>query len=250
MTSRRWVRGVFGIIALGALPLLSACTPAPMATGFDDPDEAVNRAVYAVNQDIDRAVIKPLSSGYGNVLPPPIRAGMTNVAANLALPSVVANSILQGRIENAVHSSVRFLVNTTLGLGGLIDVGSRVELEERDTDFGETLHVWGMEEGDYVVLPLFGPSTERDMLGRVVDLTLNPAVLLFPPKYDYVPAVAEAFDLVNGRYVYSGTYESVFNEGEDPYVSAKMYYLETRRQQLGGAAATEELYDLYDSAFE
>ncbi len=94
---------------------------------------------------------------------------------------MIVNNLLQGRLENAAHNSVRLLFNSTIGLGGLFDIATDIGLEERSTDFGATLHVWGAEEGAYVVLPLLGPSTERDALGTIVDFFTNPLTYALNP---------------------------------------------------------------------
>lgn len=233
-----------------ALAALSACSPAPVATGYDDPNEGFNRSIHDLNVAIDKVALKPASVVYGAVVPPPAKRGVSNFAHNLSLPGMVVNDILQGDIGDAFHNFMRFAVNSTIGLGGLIDVGTPNELEERPTDFGETLHVWGMGEGDYVVLPVFGPSTERDALGTVVDIAMNPVSLALPAEYRSIPTYAQVAGIVHNRYTYSGTFDAVLYEGEDPYLSAMLFYLDSRRFELSGDSATDELYDLYEDMYD
>ena len=125
-------------------------------------------------------LLKPASNAYGGGLPAPVRQGVGHFAGNLDLPRSVVNNVLQGRFPNAVHNTLRFVVNSTFGLAGLFDPATGIGLEARNTDFGETLHVWGVREGNYVELPFLGPSTERDTVGVGVDLFLNPLSYILP----------------------------------------------------------------------
>jgi len=130
-------------IALCALAL-TACTPAPTRTDFADPLERTNRAVHKVNIGIDQAFVRPTANTYGTVIPNPVRKGVSNFASNLNLPVMFANNLLQFRIEEAGTNMFRFLVNSTFGLAGLLDVATDAGIAPADTDFGETLHVWGV----------------------------------------------------------------------------------------------------------
>ncbi len=149
--------------------LLSGCTTAPQTRVEEDPWEGFNRGVYRFNSAVDRAVLKPAARGYRAVTPDWIETGITSFFANLSYTGVIVNDLLQGKGRLAARDTLRFLVNSTVGLLGFVDVASREGLTENDEDFGQTLAVWGVPSGPYLVLPFFGPSTVRDTPGQVVD---------------------------------------------------------------------------------
>jgi len=229
---------------------LAACAaPPPSATPWD-PLEPANRGIHAFNTGLDRFVLRPASKGYGTILPAPVRQGVSNVAANLDLPGDVANGLLQADPESVVQNSFRFVVNSTVGLGGLWDPASKIGLVHDQTDFGETLHVWGLGEGPYVELPAFGPSTLRDGVGTVVDIAFNPLgyALEFPEK-DYATA-AKLASRIGDRYRYGSTIDSILYESADSYAQARLLYLQNRRFELGQtvdqAAADDGFIDPYE----
>ncbi len=171
MTSHT-VRMALGLAALSSA-LLTGCAGAqrePMAR-IDDPYEAANRQSLAVSQ----AVFGPISSGYHAITPPIIRQGIDNVSSNLSEPRIFANDILQLRFNALATTAGRFVVNSTFGVGGLFDVATASGLPKQSGDFGQTLFVWGVGDGPYLVSPLFGPSTARDSVGFVVDEAGDPA---------------------------------------------------------------------------
>ena len=130
---------------------------------INDCFEKVNRGVFAFNQGLDKAIFKPLATGYRK-LPQPIRSGASNALGNLGNVVTIPNNILQGQIKDAGVNTLRFVINTTLGIGGLFDVASYYGLEKRDReDYGQTLGAWGVGEGCYFVLPVLGPTTVRDL---------------------------------------------------------------------------------------
>ena len=134
-----------------------------------DPFEPVNRAIFSFNNVADRIVLEPIAKGYKK-LPSPIQSGINNFLSNLRAPLVVVNQLLQGQGENAVQSSGRFIVNSTVGVFGLFDVAEKIGLEEKEEDYGQTLATWGVGDGFYIVLPLFGPSNLRDTSGMVLTM--------------------------------------------------------------------------------
>jgi len=140
----------------------------------DDPWEGFNRKVFAFNEVIDRYALKPAARGYRFITPDPVQTSVGNFFYNLGEPRTVLNSLLQGKGTNASVATGRFLINTTVGIGGLFDVASRMEITGREEDFGQTLAVWGAGEGAYLVLPLLGPSTVRDTAGLPADMYSYP----------------------------------------------------------------------------
>ena len=138
-----------------------------------DPLEPVNRAIFSFNNFADKIILEPAAKGYKK-LPSPIQSGIGNFLSNLKLPLVVVNQLLQGQGKNAAESSGRFIVNSTAGLFGLIDVAEKIGLEQKQEDFGQTLATWGIGDGFYIVLPIFGPSNVRDTAGMILTYTTDP----------------------------------------------------------------------------
>ena len=138
-----------------------------------DPLEPVNRAIFSFNNFADKIILEPAAKGYKK-LPSPIQSGIGNFLNNLKLPLVVVNQLLQGQGKNAAESSGRFIVNSTAGLLGLIDVAEKIGLEQKQEDFGQTLATWGIGDGFYIVLPIFGPSNVRDTAGMILTYTTDP----------------------------------------------------------------------------
>ena len=154
------------LAALACLAALSGC-----ATTADNPDpwEGLNRKTYAFNDAVDRAVLKPVAQGYEKVVPAPARTGINNFFSNLEDVGTSLNNILQGKMVDGINDAGRVILNSTLGLAGLIDVASMNGMEKHYEDFGQTLGWWGVGPGPYLVIPLLGPSTLRDGPAKVVD---------------------------------------------------------------------------------
>lgn len=152
---------------------LGGCASAPTANPAD-PLEGFNRAMFGFNDTVDTVLLKPAAQAYRAALPSLVRAGVNNFFYNLGEPWVAFNAALQGKGVAAAETMVRFGLNTFIGLGGLIDVASDLNLDRRNEDFGQTLGYWGVVSGPYLVLPLFGPSTFRDSLGFTLDYRADP----------------------------------------------------------------------------
>ncbi|WP_299685556.1 VacJ family lipoprotein [uncultured Tateyamaria sp.] len=216
---------------------LAACggnTPAATSPdGVFDPYETQNRKVHAFNRGLDRTLVRPAAIGYSTVLPDEIEDSIGQFASNLGEPSVMVNSLLQGDLRGAGLSTVRFLTNSTLGIFGLADVAAEFNLPEHDTDFGETLHVWGAREGPYLELPVLGPSNVRDTTGMIVDLFTNPlSYVIDEPERYYGTAAGVAAGLsTRGRF--TETVDSILYESADSYAQARLIYLQNRRFELG-----------------
>ena len=234
------------IVGSGALALVAACGPAPIPSGIDDPHEASNRRRHDFNRAVDRAVFRPTSTAYGTLVPQPVRTGVTNFSNNLSLPGEMMNGVLQGRPEDVMHNLFRFLVNTTFGIGGLLDPATDMGLAARNTDFGETLHVWGVGEGAFLEVPFYGPSTTRDFAGFVVDVATNPVGLFADWPNNEVIVGTKVLSRFDQRYQYSDFVDSVLYESADSYAQSRQMFLQSRRHALGGEEAETEIYDPYD----
>jgi len=166
-------RIIGSLIAIGAMALLTGCatvqSPDPR-----DPWESWNRGVQSFNDDVDGYVMKPVAKGYNWIMPNFADQAVTNFFSNLDDIGVFTNDLLQAKVMQSGMDTARFLVNTTAGVGGLIDVASMIDLPKHNEDFDQTLGVWGVPTGPYVVLPFFGPSSPRGVVGLVGDAAMNP----------------------------------------------------------------------------
>jgi len=225
-------RGKVALAAIVLLGLLGGC-----ATGGPvnprDPLEAPNRAVFEFNDGVDRVLIKPVAQAYRAVLPQPVRSGVRNFFGNLQDPWIGVNNLLQGKVEAGLTDWFRFATNSTIGLGGVIDVASGMRMAKHNEDFGQTLGVWGVPSGDYLVLPLFGPSTVRDGLGLIVDAYGYGGFwlprLIDPPHRVAWRNSLSALDIVNLRASLLDT-EGIFEAAAlDRYSFLRDAYLQRRR---------------------
>ncbi len=175
MLIKRVTKKAFKILALVmAVLCLQACASKGPVTDERDPNESFNRKIYAFNVKADKYVLRPVSRAYQFIVPSPIRSGVTNFFNNIDQITVIGNDILQLEFRDAADSSWRFLINSTLGLGGVINVAEHVGLERRHQDFGVTMGKWGWRDSRYMMVPFIGPSTLRDTTGRVGDYFLGP----------------------------------------------------------------------------
>nr|WP_246100437.1 VacJ family lipoprotein [Cereibacter sediminicola] len=228
------------LAVLGAFVSACAGTAGP-TQAINDPDETHNRQIHEFNKDVDKVVLRPASRTYA-VLPDPVERGIENFAENLDLPGETLNSLLQGRPGAAVENAARFVVNSTIGIGGLFDPARSMGLEGRGTGFGETLYVWGANEGVYGEVPFLGPRTERDLVGDVVDVALNPLRLIVPPAVRVAGGAAEVGSILGDRAQYSETIDSVLYESADSYSQARLLYLQNRRFELGQTGGADDVF--------
>lgn len=166
--------GVRGFcLALSCLALLLSGCAHTHKNGAYDPLEKVNRGIYAINDAVDRVALTPLAKGYTKLTPKPLRTMVSNFFDNVGYLDTILNDFLQGKGKQGVSDLARFLVNSTIGIGGLFDIAKDMGLEKHQEDFGQTLGVWGSGPGPYLVLPLYGPSTMRDAPGLAVSTVTN-----------------------------------------------------------------------------
>lgn len=172
-----YLRLVAATVAL--LACLSGCA-ARQGNNPRDPWEGYNRAIFSFNEGLDRAVIKPVAKGYQAVVPTPVNTVITNFFNNIGDVLIAVNDLLQGKVLDSASDLGRVALNSTLGIGGLIDVATGMTLEKHDEDFGQTFATWGIGDGPYFVLPLFGPATVRDTFGLLADWNTDPLVFARP----------------------------------------------------------------------
>lgn len=234
------------LVVLSCLLLATACA-APQAPvtqdGIYDPNEARNRRVHAFNKKLDTNVIRPVSRAYGAVVPDDFEIVIGRMSDNLGTPASVLNQILQGDIGGAAKNTLRFALNSTLGFAGAADIAADVGLPEDETDFGETLHVWGMAEGPYGEGYVTGPTTRRDSIGGIVDFVINPLGQIIPAPERYAAPVLKAGKLLGERNRFANTIDSVLYDSADSYAQARLLYLQKRRAELGIAPPAAEEID-------
>ena len=197
-----------------------------------DPIEPFNRAIFSFNNAADKIILEPVSKGYKK-LPSPLQSGISNFLSNLRMPLVVVNQILQGQGKNASESTGRFLVNSTIGVFGLIDVADKMGLEEKEEDFGQTLATWGVGDGFYIVLPFFGPSNVRDTAGMVLTYTTDPinAYAVSEGEAWVVPA-RTAVNAVDQRSKIIDEVNALRNNSLDYYAAVRSSYYQNRKAAI------------------
>ena len=204
-----------------------------------DPFEPVNRAIFSFNNVADRIVLEPISKGYKK-LPSPIQSGINNILSNLRAPLVVVNQLLQGQAENAVQSSGRFVVNSTVGVFGLFDVAEKIGLEEKEEDYGQTLATWGVGDGFYIVLPLFGPSNLRDTSGMVLTMLTDPinAYAVSEGEAWLVP-MRTAANAVDTRSQIIDEVNALRDNSVDYYAAVRSSYYQNRKAAINNVDDSE-----------
>lgn len=222
---------------------LSACagTESRHTDPEGDPWEGFNRKIHAFNMATDKALLRPIASGYDTVMPDPFQRGVGNFFRNLDFPVTLLNEVLQGMFEEGVVSTGRFLINTTIGVVGLFDVASKMGIPEYKEDFGQTLAVWGYENSRYLVLPIFGPSTFRDGIGRSVYGYGHPVAWAAREKGIYAPMI---LDIIQFRASYLDEDYQILN-AYDPYVFMRDVYLQNRLYKIHNGDPPLQDYDAY-----
>jgi phospholipid-binding lipoprotein MlaA len=215
--------------AFAAMAMSGCLTAGPNP---EDPYEDFNRQMFAFNDGLDRAVIKPVAQGYRAVTIEPIREGVGNFSANLGEPLTAVNHVLQGKIPDAGATVSRFLINSTVGLVGIFDPASAIGIGRTKEDFGQTLGTWGVDSGPFLVLPLIGPTNPRDLTGMGGDLALNP---LNYPEFDNDDAIRAGTAILWGIDAREGALEATdeLDQQIDPYTTVRRLYGRTRASDIG-----------------
>ena len=204
-----------------------------------DPFEPVNRAIFSFNNVADRIVLEPIAKGYKK-LPSPVQSGINNFLSNLRTPLVVVNQLLQGQGENAIQSSGRFILNSTVGVFGLFDVAEKMGFEEKEEDYGQTLATWGVGDGFYIVLPLFGPSNLRDTSGMVLTMMTDPinAYAVSEGEAWFVP-MRTAVNAVDTRSQIIDEVNALRDNSVDYYAAVRSSYYQNRKAAINNVDDSE-----------
>ena len=232
-------------LVLSTLILMTGCATVETPTE-GDPYESFNRSMYDFNKSIDTAVLKPLAEGYDAVTPDPVKTGVSNFFANLDELPTAANQFLQGKLGDGFSDIGRFVINTTIGLGGLFDVATSMGLEAHDEDFGQTLGAWGLKPGPYIVLPILGPTTFRDTVARPADNAIDP----LQEAFDHIPSRNSMYflSLVDLRYRLLPL-DAQLEDAVDEYSFVRDAFL-MRREFLVYDGDPPEDDDFYDECLE
>jgi len=223
------------VAATFMLALLAAgCADTPSTTPADpsDPYEAWNRRIFEMNMDLDARVMKPTAEAYVDVVPEFARNGIHNALVNFGAPVTFTNDVLQGEPESAGETLGRFLLNSTAGVGGLVDLATPAGIPYHDSDFGQTLGVWGVGPGPYLMLPLLGPDDPRDLLGTVADSFMDPLEYAGIRDYVYWSIGREAVNIVDTRAQNLESLDQLKKSSVDFYAATRSLYRQYRASKV------------------
>jgi phospholipid-binding lipoprotein MlaA len=230
-------------VAMGWLSILGGCASNPANPA--DAYEGTNRAFYDFNDTVDANVLKPVADAYTDAVPSPIRRSLHNAFDNLTYLETIFNGLLQGKFEQSGGDSLRMLVNSTAGLAGLFDPATELGLKHHDEDFGLTLGAWGVDQGTYLVLPLLGPTTGRDVWAWPVAIATDPLTYLSTPLEVWLPL--DATRVVDFRASADNAVRFRAAAALDPYVFTREAYLQNREYRVTGSpAATQPALNYFE----
>lgn len=239
-----------GVAAFLLAALVSACASGRSPENFGtvyDPLEPLNRSIFKINQAADFLVIRPVSATYRQVVPDPLQDMVTNFLRNLQTPVILLNEVLQGDWEGAEVALTRFFLNSSVGVGGLVDIAGygNPELAYRSEDFGQTLGVWGVGDGPYLVLPLLGPSNVRDGFGRVVDVASDPLTYV---ESDTLRLTRTGLTVVDARSRSLDALDEIERSSIDFYAAIRSLYWQSRRSEIydGAPPVSQEFPEFED----
>ena len=196
-----------------------------------DPIEGFNREVWDFNLGLDKTLVRPITRGYVNAVPDPFRRGLGNAIDNFfTTPQYAINNLLQGKGGGFFSTVSRLVINSTVGLGGFIDVASKMGIEKRPETFGDTLGVWGWKQSNYVQLPFKGPQTSRDIVGFIGDIFTDPLIFIGVPLWGNL--VKSAGTAVDERQESLGVLEEIESTSLDFYSSIRSMYLQKRTDEI------------------
>ncbi len=236
----------FAIFAI-ALSVSACASSAPDGDLVSDPYQGTNRAVHSFNKALDQAVLKPTAQAYDFATPTLFKHLFGNAFSHLELPGIFVNHVLQGDADEAAATLGRFTVNTIYGAAGTLDPATELGLPKEATDFGLTLASWGVGEGPYLELPLFGPSTARDAFGLLVDTALQPTTYISGGSEVVIATTTvRVLEIVDTRSRNARLIDDVLYRSEDSYVSLRTSYIQNRRRRAsGGETDVDALPDLF-----
>ena len=240
---RRALRSGVALLVL-SLGACAAPHPGSNAPALRDPYEKFNRSMYGINRGLDKGIVTPATKVYRFAIPVVARRGITNIFNNLTEPLSFINAVLQGKPKEAWHTFKRFAINTTIGVGGLADHATGMGLPQESEDFGQTLAVWGVKSGPFLMLPFLGPSTFRDAGGAGVDFVSDPVPYarnaIFHPSFVAKAAqfTVQTLDL-RSKLIDAGA-DDVLSSSLDEYATVRSAYLQRRQSQIYDGSPPDE----------
>jgi len=229
------------LAALCASLLVSACaTKDPEAIAQNDPWEPTNRAIFDFDIQIDHAVARPVAKFYRSAVPQPAREGIHNALTNLNSPVVFTNDVLQGDADKATDTFGRFVINSTVGVAGLVDMAAKMGIPGHDNDFGITLGKAGAAEGSYLVLPFVGPKPPRDLVGTGVDIAADPLTYMSWNNSTLYMMVRAGLGVLDERAANIDVVQQIERSSIDFYATTRSLYRQNRAAQINGGKAPDE----------
>jgi len=232
------------ILALLFLGTLSGCATTQTTNGAADPLQPVNRVGYSINDTLDVRLLKPVAETYKEYTPQLVRTGVTNFFDNLNYLNVILNSFLQGKLDQGLSDTIRFIYNSTAGVGGLVDVSTAIEMPAHEEDFGQTLAVWGFSGGAYVYLPIQGPNTVSTLPDIAISYFLNP--MTYVTGTILLPLAA--INVINKRANLLEATNIRDEAAVDPYIFTREAYLQRRTYLIyDGNPPTEGYEEIFQN---
>ena len=243
---------VFGLAVTACAHKPSESDPRALAEyeRVNDPLEPLNRATHGFNKAFDKVLMKPVAEFYRALVPGFLRRGITNILDNLMAPFTLANDLLQGKVERGGNTIARFAINSTVGIGGFFDPATDWGIEKHKEDFGETLAVWGVGEGFYLVLPFFGPSNPRDFVGLGVEFFADPVSLYLDAEDQRELRIARtSLEIIDARERFIDPLEDLERNSSDLYAAMRSAYRQNRAYRISDgkpseSRAEEDLFDM------
>lgn len=226
-------------VVCASLALGACATKDPEAVAQHDPWEPTNRAVFDFDMKLDRAVVRPVAKFYNNNVPDPARTGIHNALTNLNSPVVFGNDVLQGEPGKATDTLGRFVINSTVGVAGFIDVAGKIGIPGHTTDFGITLGKAGAQEGSYLVLPFLGPKPPRDLVGMGVDTAMDPLTWISFPDSTLFLIVRGGMNVLDERAATVDQVEQIERSSIDFYATTRSLYRQSRAAQINNGKAPD-----------
>ncbi len=223
------------MLCIVLVSFLTGCATTGSLPGDKDPYENFNRSVLDFNLKSDRLILKPIAKTYSRIIPKPVRNGVNNFFSNLWEPMTVVNDLLQGKFHHAARDTTRFIINSTIGVLGIFDVATEMDLPKHREDFGQTLAVWGVPSGPYLVLPLLGPSNLRDTAGLIPQFVYLDAVTQMNNPESYY---AGGLRLVDARSLLLGA-DEIFDVQPDKYLFLREAYRQLRADLIADGKTTD-----------
>lgn len=238
MSRKTWI---YAAAIVFQLFILAGCSSqqVTMTDPERDPWEAYNRKIHSFNMAFDNAIFRPVAKGYDVIMPDPPQRGVRNFFRNLAYPVTAINLVLQGKFEESLTATGRFLMNSTVGVLGFFDVATKLEMPYYEEDFGQTLAVWGWKDSRYLVMPIFGPYTARDFIGRGFYGYFHPVSFAIREYNNYIPLVV---DLISLRAELL-PFQEELDAANDPYVLVRDVWLQNREFRIFDGEPPEPDYD-------